>query len=96
MWVVRLAVGVVFVVNSLDSLIRLYSTNLNWSRETLGDRRYYPLHFLLQLGLVGAYVFTPFEIQWVGLIVAALYGVIYVLLARHMGKLGGIGRPAAG
>ncbi|GLC63023.1 hypothetical protein PLESTB_001972300 [Pleodorina starrii] len=91
-----IAVGVVFVVNSLDSLIRLYSTNLNWSRETLGDRRYYPLHFLLQLGLVGAYVFTPFEIQWVGLIVAALYGVIYVLLARHMGKLGGIGRPAAG
>ena len=53
------------------------------------------LHFLLQLGLVGAYVFTPFEIQWVGLIVAALYGVIYVLLTRHMGKLGGIGRPAA-
>ncbi|WP_042249717.1 choline transporter [Paracoccus sp. PAMC 22219] len=91
-----IAVGVVFVVNSLDSLIRLYSTNLNWSRETLGDRRYYPLHFLLQLGLVGAYVFTPFEIQWVGLIVAGLYGAIYVLLARHIGKLGGIGRPAAG
>lgn len=80
-------VGVVFVVNSLDSLIRLYSANLDWSRETLGDRKYYPLHFLLQLALVGAYFSTPFKIQWVGLIVAGLYAVIYALLVMQIGKL---------
>ncbi|HMO07539.1 MAG TPA: BCCT family transporter [Paracoccaceae bacterium] len=45
-------VGIVFVVNSLDSLIRLYSANLGWSRERLGSRAYYPLHFVLQLVLV--------------------------------------------
>ncbi|CAM3312576.1 BCCT family transporter [Paracoccus nototheniae] len=91
-----IAVGVVFVINSLDSLIRLYSANLGWSRDNLGDRRYYPLHFGLQLALVGAYVFTPFQIQWVGLIVAGLYGVIYVMLAGRIARLDGIGRsPAA-
>ena len=90
-----IAVGVIFVVNSLDSLIRLYSANLGWSRETLGDRRYYPLHFLLQLALVFAYVFTPFEIQWVGLIVASLYGAIYVMMARHIARLDGIGDAKA-
>lgn len=81
-------VGIVFVINSLDSLIRLYSANLGWSREALGDQRYYPLHFVLQLVLVGAYFFTPFEIQWVGLVVAGLYAVIYALLVAHIGKLG--------
>ncbi|QBX34020.1 BCCT family transporter [Paracoccus liaowanqingii] len=86
-----ISVGVVFVINSLDSLIRLYSANLGWSREKLGDRGYYPLHFALQLALVGAYVFTPFQIQWVGLIVAGLYGLVYLLLARRLARLDGIG-----
>ncbi|WP_022706867.1 choline transporter [Paracoccus zeaxanthinifaciens] len=85
-----IGVGVVFVINSLDSLIRLYSANLGWSRENLGDRRYYPLHFAMQLGLVAAYMFTPFEIHWVGLTVAGLYGVIYVMLIMKRGKLKGL------
>ncbi|MBU2956541.1 BCCT family transporter [Paracoccus sp. 1_MG-2023] len=90
-----IGVGVVFVINSLDSLIRLYSANLGWSREKLGDRRYYPLHFGVQLGLVAAYMFTPFEIHWVGLIVAGLYGVIYLLLIARMGRLKGMGKAPA-
>ncbi|RNF35591.1 choline transporter [Paracoccus methylarcula] len=84
-------VGIVFVVNSLDSLIRLYSANLGWSREALGSRVYYPMHFFLQLLLVIAYFFTPFEIQWVGLIVAGLYAAIYVLIIQRMGALSRIG-----
>ncbi|MBU3031676.1 BCCT family transporter [Paracoccus marinaquae] len=80
-------VGVVFVINSLDSLIRLYSANLGWSREALGNRVYYPMHFMLQFLLVVAYFFTPFEIQWVGLVVAGLYAVIYVLILQRMGAL---------
>lgn len=66
-------VGVVFVVNSLDSLIRLYAANLGWSLDALGPRRYYPLHFALQLGLVLAYFYTPFRIEWVGVVVIGLY-----------------------
>lgn len=66
-------VGVVFVVNSLDSLIRLYAANLGWSLGRLGPGRYYPLHFALQLGLVLAYFFTPFRIEWVGVVVIGLY-----------------------
>ncbi|MFV0299351.1 MAG: BCCT family transporter [Paracoccus sp. (in: a-proteobacteria)] len=85
-----IGVGIVFVVNSLDSLIRLYAANLGWSREGLGDRVYYPLHFTLQILLVIAYFYTPFQIQWVGLVVAALYGVIYVLLLQRRDRLSGL------
>ena len=92
--VMMIFVGIVFVVNSLDSLIRLYSANLGWSREALGDRTYYPLHFLLQFLLVVAYFFTPFEIQWVGLIVAGLYAVIYVLILQRMDRLSGLHQGA--
>ena len=34
-----------------------------------------------------AYFYTPFRIQWVGLVVAGLYGVIYVLMLRRMDRL---------
>ena len=76
-------VGIIFVVNSLDSLIRLYGLNLGWTKSRLGARAYYPLHFLLQLGLVMAYQFTPFRIEWVGVIVIGIYAAIYVLILRH-------------
>ena len=81
-------VGIVFVVNSLDSLIRLYSANLGWSREELGSATYYPLHFVLQFLLVIAYVFTPFQIQWVGLVVVGIYAAAYLLMAQRMGQMG--------
>ena len=79
---------IVFVVNSLDSLIRLYSANLGWSREELGSAIYYPLHFTLQFLLVIAYVFTPFQIQWVGLVVVGIYAAAYLLMAQRMGQMG--------
>lgn len=88
-----IVVGVVFVINSLDSLIRLYSANLGWTRDRLGGR-YYPIHAVLQATLVAAYFFTPFEIQWVGLVVAGIYAVIYVLLARRLAKLSALAGPA--
>jgi glycine betaine transporter len=73
-------VGVIFVVNSLDSLIRLYGRNLNWSVERLGRGRYYLLHFFIQFALVLAYQFTPFRIEWVGLVVIGIYALIYVTM----------------
>lgn len=89
-------VGIVFVVNSLDSLIRLYATNLGWSRPKLGAKVYYPMHFLLQMGLVGAYFFTPFKIQWVGLVVVGLYAAVYATIFTRVRELAGLrtGGPA--
>lgn len=82
-----IAVGVVFVVNSLDSLIRLYVTNLGWGKHRLGTA-YYPIHFVLQFAIVCAYFFTPFRIEWVGLVVVALYAVVYASIARRSAHVG--------
>lgn len=73
-------VGVIFVVNSLDSLIRLYSANLDWGVGRWGRNRYYLLHFVLQFALVMAYQFTPFRIEWVGLAVIGIYAVTYAVI----------------
>jgi hypothetical protein len=83
-------VGIVFVINSLDSLIRLYAANLGWSKPQLGGRVYYPMHFFLQLALVGAYFFTPFRIEWVGLIVVALYAAVYAMAFTRLREIGSL------
>lgn len=80
-------VGVVFVVNSLDSLIRLYTTNLGWGKERFGTA-YYPIQFLLQFAIVCTYFFTPFRIEWVGLVVVGLYAAVYAVIARRSNSVG--------
>lgn len=80
-------VGVVFVVNSLDSLIRLYTANLGWGKERLGTA-YYPVQFALQFAIVCAYFFTPFRIEWVGLVVVGLYAAVYTAIARGSSSVG--------
>ncbi len=78
-------VGVIFVINSLDSLIRLYTTNLGITVERFGRRAYILGNGLAMLTLVMLYQFTPFEIEWVGLVVIGLYGWVYFLLfSRRM------------
>lgn len=81
-------VGVIFVINSLDSLIRLYTTNLGITVEQLGRRNYILGNGAAMLTLIMLYQFTPFEIEWVGLVVIALYGGIYFLLYRRRVELG--------
>ena len=83
-----ITVGIIFVINSLDSLIRLYGANLGWSVERLGWSKYYPLHFTLQFALVLAYQFTPFKIEWVGLVVIGLYVVVYLTILRRVSHVG--------
>lgn len=82
-----MSVGVLFVVNSLDSLTRLYAQNLNWTVERLGFVTYIVAHMALLLGLVGLYQFTPLKIEWIGAIVIALYTVVYLLILRHRNQL---------
>ena len=73
------AVGVIFVVNSLDSLTRLYSNNLGLTVERLGGVGYVATHWSLLFGLILLYQFTPLKIEWIGLVVIGLYCAIYSL-----------------
>ena len=76
-------VGVVFVVNSLDSLIRLYSDNLGLTVRRLGTPAYVAMHWTLMCGLVLAFQFTPLRIEWFGVTVIGIYAAIYVLLLQR-------------
>ena len=73
-------VGILFVINSLDSLTRLYSQNLGLTVEALGRYRYVLTHAGLLAGLVVLYQFTPLKIEWIGMIVIVLYVAIYILV----------------
>lgn len=73
-------VGIIFVINSLDSLIRLYTVNMKLTADRVG-RMYYVLgNWAAMFGLILLYQFTPFKIEWVGLIVIGIYIAVYALL----------------
>lgn len=79
-------VGIVFVINSLDSLTRLYTDNLKLTVERLGITKYVALHWSIIFGLILLYQFTPFKIEWVGLVVIGIYFAIYFMMfqRRHL------------
>ena len=66
-------VGIVFVINSFDSLIRLYTDNLNLTAERFGTASY------VLANAVGLFVLTLLfqsqwlQIQWVGTVVIGIY-----------------------
>lgn len=72
-------VGVIFVINSLDSLTRLYSENLGLTVQRLGGPGYVAAHWGLLFGLILLYQFTPLKIEWIGLVVIGIYCAIYAL-----------------
>ena len=76
-------VGVIFVLNSLDSLTRLYTDNLKLSVKRLGMGRYVIFNWTLLFGLILLYQFTPLQIEWIGLVVIGLYLAVYGLIFRH-------------
>ncbi|ANG64751.1 choline transporter [Marinobacterium aestuarii] len=82
-----LVVGVIFVVNSLDSLIRLYTTNLDITVERFGFYPYLIGNWLLMYGLVLLFQFTPLKIEWIGLVVIALYAAVCLLMLRPSARL---------
>jgi choline-glycine betaine transporter len=81
------AVGTVFVINSLDSLIRLYTVNLDLTVERFGRWRYIAGNWGALFGLILLYQFTPLKIEWIGLIVIGLYAAIYALVFARRGVL---------
>ncbi|WP_282092543.1 BCCT family transporter [Epibacterium ulvae] len=66
-------VGIVFVINSFDSLIRLYTDNLNLTTERFGTVSY------VLANAIGLFVLTLLfqsqwlQIQWVGTVVIGIY-----------------------
>lgn len=80
-------VGVIFVVNSLDSLIRLYTTNLQVTTERFGNLRYIIGNWVALAGLVLLYQFTPLRIEWIGLVVVGIYAAVYFLIFTQRSKL---------
>ncbi len=94
--VAMVVVGIIFVLNSLDSLTRLYSENLNLTVKRLGMPLYIASHWGLLFGLIMLYQFTPLKIEWIGMVVIALYGCIYFLIYRRreaLQKLSQTGQP---
>lgn len=81
-------VGIVFVVNSLDSLIRLYTDNYDFSVKRFGKWQFIGTNFLVMVALTAAYQFLNFQIQHVGLVVIALYAfVLYRMVAQKRSAL---------
>ncbi|PAJ73404.1 choline transporter [Pseudoalteromonas sp. NBT06-2] len=77
-------VGVTFVVNSLDSLIRLYTDNLNLTVSRLGKVKYF-LGNLVALSLLTLLFKLDFlQIQWVGAVVIGLFFTCfgYILFSK--------------
>ena len=81
--VAMVGVGIIFVVNSLDSLIRLYTDNLNLTVERLGRWTYVTGNFALMYGLILLYQYTPLRIEWIGLGVIGIYAAVYALLYQR-------------
>ncbi|MED5314570.1 MAG: BCCT family transporter [Pseudomonadota bacterium] len=82
-----MGVGILFVVNSLDSLTRLYTTNVGLTVDALGTGRYTAVNWLVLFALIMAFQFTPFKIEWVGLVVIGIYAAIYVLVVMRRTRL---------
>ncbi|PKG82145.1 choline transporter [Colwellia sp. 75C3] len=77
-------VGVTFVINSLDSLIRLYTDNLNLSVDRVGKVKYF-LGNIIALSLLTLLFKLDFlQIQWVGAVVIGLFFTCfgYILLTK--------------
>jgi len=80
-------VGIIFVINSLDSLIRLYTVNLDLTVERFGRLKYILGNWIAMFGLILLYQFTPLKIEWIGLIVVGLYATIYWMLYTRRSAL---------
>lgn len=80
-------VGVIFVVNSLDSLIRLYTQNLGVTTDRFGKLHYIIGNWVALSALVMLYKFTPLKIEWIGLVVVGIYAAIYVLVFQRRQQL---------
>ncbi|WP_423816536.1 BCCT family transporter [Ruegeria pomeroyi] len=82
--VAMIVVGITFVINSLDSLIRLYTDNLSITVERLGRPVYIAGNVGVLFALTLLFQSQWLQIQWVGSIVIGLYLACVLFIAlRH-------------
>ena len=83
--VAMVIVGVTFVVNSLDSLVRLYTDNLSLSVEKVGRMRYLIINVAGLFGLTLLFKLDFLKIQWIGALVIALFVacVLYIMIKKR-------------
>ena len=72
-----IAMGALFVVNSMDSLIRLYSINLGLSKEKLGTKVYHLVHIALLFAITLLFDVQVLNIELVGAVVLSLWLVAF-------------------
>ncbi|MBB1439856.1 BCCT family transporter [Shewanella sp. SG41-4] len=81
-------VGVTFVINSLDSLVRLYTDNLNLTVERFGKVPYIVGNVVVLSGLTLLFKLDFLEIQWVGALAIGLILSCFVyILKSHYRKV---------
>ncbi len=77
-------VGMTFVINSLDSLIRLYTENLGFTVKKLGKIQYIAGNIALLCGLTMLFMLDFLQIQWVGaLAIGLILGCFGYILRSH-------------
>ena len=78
-------VGILFVINSFDSLIRLYTDNLNLTTDRYGKVQYVLGNAALLFVLTLLFQSQWLQIQWVGTVVICLYVacIAYVIGKRE-------------
>lgn len=80
-------VGIVFVINSLDSLIRLYTDNLNLTVSRFGKGKYISINVLALSLLTLLFQLDFLQIQWVGAIVIALIFCCFIFIIKQKLKV---------
>jgi choline-glycine betaine transporter len=84
-------VGIVFVINSFDSLIRLYTDNLNLTVERLGMMTYLIANIVVLSVLTVLFQSQWLQIEWVGTVVIGLYvGCVVYIIMKHRAAVMGI------
>ncbi|TMO57145.1 BCCT family transporter [Pseudoalteromonas phenolica] len=78
-------VGIVFVINSLDSLVRLYTDNLGMTVQKLGKAKYIGLNIAALSLLTLLFKLNFLQIQWVGAIVIGIFFACfgYILVQKY-------------
>lgn len=88
-------VGIIFVVNSLDSLVRLYTDNLNLTVARLGLAQYFLLNIVILSSLTLLFKLDFLQIQWVGALVIGLFFMCFAyLLKNRLTEVSRIGQAA--
>lgn len=80
-----MVVGIIFVVNSFDSLIRLYTDNLNLTVQRFGIVPYVLGNAVMLFALTLAFQGQWLQIQWIGIVVIGLYVacVAFIVLTKR-------------